>query len=59
MTEEAINETREGIRQTFVNATVNGSAQNAGIEAAATRLEQLNREIPELIEPSSPRSEEG
>ena len=49
VTEEAINETREGIRQTFVNATVNGSAQNAGIQAAATRLEQLNREIPVLM----------
>ena len=49
VTEEAINETREGIRQTFVNATVNGSAQNAGIEAAAKRLEQLNREIPKLM----------
>jgi polysaccharide biosynthesis transport protein len=49
VTEETVNETREGIRQTFVNAKVNGSAQSAGIDAAAKRLDQVNREIPELV----------
>ena len=49
VTEESVNETREGIRQTFVNATVNGSAQSAGIDAAVQRLGQVNREIPELV----------
>jgi uncharacterized protein involved in exopolysaccharide biosynthesis len=49
VTEEAVNETREGIRQTYVNATVNIAAQSAGIEAATRRLAQVNEEIPDLI----------
>jgi capsular polysaccharide biosynthesis protein len=49
VTEEAVNETREGLRQTFVNANINGSAQSAGIEAAVKRMTQLNIEIPELV----------
>lgn len=49
LAEESINETREGMRQTLVNASVNGSAQSAGIDAATARLGQVNRELPELI----------
>ena len=49
VTEEAINETREGIRQTYVDATVNSAAQRAGIEAATRRLEHVNKEIPALM----------
>jgi len=49
LTEESINETREGIRQTYVNASVNGSAQSAGVEAASARMAQVNRELPELV----------
>lgn len=49
VTEEAVNETREELRQTYVNATINGSAQSAGIEAADKRVAQLNAEIPELV----------
>jgi succinoglycan biosynthesis transport protein ExoP len=49
VTEEAINETREGIRKSFVEASVDGAAQSAGIQAAVTRLDYVNKEISELI----------
>ena len=49
VTEESINRVREEMRQTFLSATAAGAAQAAGIEAGARRLEQLNKEITDLI----------
>jgi uncharacterized protein involved in exopolysaccharide biosynthesis len=47
--EETVNKVREEMRQTFVSATVSGAAQSAGIEAAVSRLGEVNKEISELI----------
>ena len=47
--EESVNKVREEMRQTFVTASVNGAAEAAGIEAATARLNQVNKEISELI----------
>jgi uncharacterized protein involved in exopolysaccharide biosynthesis len=49
VTEESVNRVREEMRQTFVSASVNSAAQAAGIAAATARLNQLNKEISELI----------
>jgi uncharacterized protein involved in exopolysaccharide biosynthesis len=49
VTEETVNKVREDMRQTFVSASVSSAAQSAGIEAAVTRLEQVNKSISELI----------
>ena len=49
VTEESVNKVREEMRQTFVSASVNSAAQTAGIAAATARLNQVNREISELI----------
>jgi succinoglycan biosynthesis transport protein ExoP len=49
VTEESVNKVREEMRQTFVSASVNGAAQAAGIAAATARLNQVNKEISELI----------
>jgi len=48
VTEESINKVREDMKQTLVSASVSGAAQSAGIEAASTRLAQVNRETTEL-----------
>ena len=49
VTEESVNKVREEMRQTFVSASVNSAAQAAGIAAATARLNQVNKEITELI----------
>jgi uncharacterized protein involved in exopolysaccharide biosynthesis len=49
VTEESINRVREEMRQTLLSATAAGAAQAAGIEAGNRRLEQLNKEITDLI----------
>jgi len=49
VTEQSINETREGIRKSLVTATVDRAAQTAGIEAAEKRLAQVNKEITDLV----------
>jgi uncharacterized protein involved in exopolysaccharide biosynthesis len=49
VTEESVNETREGIRKSFVTATVDRAGQTAGIEAAEKRMAQVNKEITELV----------
>jgi uncharacterized protein involved in exopolysaccharide biosynthesis len=49
VTEESVNKVREEMRQTFVSASVSSAAQTAGIEAATARLNQVNKEISELI----------
>jgi capsular polysaccharide biosynthesis protein len=49
VTEESINVTREGLRKDYVTATVDGAAQSAAILAAVERLNQVNRQISELI----------
>ena len=49
VTEESINETREGLRKDYVTAAVDGAAQSAAIQAAVERLNQVNRQISELI----------
>jgi polysaccharide biosynthesis transport protein len=49
VTEESVNKVREEMRQTFVTASVSSAAQTAGIEAATARLNQVNKEISELI----------
>jgi uncharacterized protein involved in exopolysaccharide biosynthesis len=49
VTEETVNKVREDIRQTYVSASVSSAAQSAGIEAATTRLDQVNKAISELI----------
>jgi uncharacterized protein involved in exopolysaccharide biosynthesis len=49
VTEESLNQTREEIRQEFVTATVAAAAGNAGIQAAEERLEQVNKDITQLL----------
>lgn len=49
VTEESVNETREGLRKSYVTATVDSAAQSAGIQAAAERLNEVNRQTSELM----------
>ena len=49
VTEESLNVTREGLQQEYVKATVASAAESAGIRAAASRLEQVNKEVSQLL----------
>jgi succinoglycan biosynthesis transport protein ExoP len=49
VTEEALNQTRTEMQRDFINATVSMAAENAGIQAATARLEQVNKNISELL----------
>jgi capsular polysaccharide biosynthesis protein len=49
VTEESVNKIREEMRQDFATASANSAAQTAGIAAAVERLNQVNKEISDLI----------
>jgi capsular polysaccharide biosynthesis protein len=49
MIEESPNKNREEIQRDLISATVTSAAESAGIQAANTRLELLNKEISQLI----------
>ena len=49
VTEESVNKVREQMRQDFVNASVSSAAEAAGIATATARLNQVNKEISDLI----------
>lgn len=45
VTEESINETREAVRRSLIDATVARTAGSAELEAASSRLQEVNEEI--------------
>jgi len=49
VTEESINETREVIRESLIDATVARTAQSAEIEAASARLSRVNEEVSSMV----------
>ncbi len=49
MTEESLNTTRESIQQDLVKATVDVAAENAGVEAAEERLDNVGKQISSLL----------
>jgi len=50
MTEEQLNTTREGIQQDLVRATVSAASENAGLNAARSRLAQVNKQAFGLLD---------
>jgi uncharacterized protein involved in exopolysaccharide biosynthesis len=49
VTEESLNLTREQMRQEYITANVASTSGTAGVKAAEERLEQVNKEIAQLL----------
>jgi len=49
MTEESLNVTRQDIQQSLVTADANGAAENAGIRVAEERLQEVNKQVSQLL----------
>jgi len=49
MTEESLNVTRQDIQQSLVTADANSAAEHAGIQAATERLQEVNRQVSQLL----------